>query len=383
MNVLKVFFSSFAMTVFLSVAAVLYLASPATADNPFARTLSFTDGSRIAAFEWFDDHNILLYAVNQNGCILWKHDIYNGVRTKIITATQLAKLFSPEIDISKLKVSVSPSHNYLLFYQPYSNPDEKPFFRVIRIDSATPEVVEFANFPDDFWVNEFAWDPNDQYLYVSGVPYLFPNEVASIGRLSLNTNSFVALVVKDNADLIDEIVYSFNLDALIINCWSFRGEYPREHYILKYNFYENDIEILGLFPYVHNVHITESGEDIFFSLSSRDTNRDGFLDSLDESDISTFNLKKKENQILVRYSGYELAPSVTLDRKWMGYLRIPERMGRKPTLDDQKQLWIMDIAERREIQVSEDCDGYLFSRDSKKVLALSSDHLQVEIFELP
>jgi hypothetical protein len=357
--------------------------SEARADNPFARTLSFNDGSEIVAFDWFDDYNILLYTVNPHGSILWKHNISDGTRSKIITATQLSNIFAAGTDISKLRLSVSSSHNYLLFYEPYTNPNSKPFFEVIRINGQEPELVKFANFPPDFWVNAFAWDPNDQYLYISAVPYLFPNEPTSIGRLSLNTNSFVALTIKDNADLVDEIVYSSKLDSLIINCWSFRGEYPKERYILKYDFYKNEIEILGLFPYVHDVHITASGEGIYFSFASKDTNGDGFLDWMDETDISTFNLERKENQILMRYSGYEIDPIVTNDRKWMGYLRIPERIGRRPRQDDPKQLWIMQLAERREILVTDSCAGYLFSRDSKKVLALSADSLQVEVFELP
>jgi hypothetical protein len=362
---------------------MVFYGSASYADNPFARTLSFNDGSQIVAFDWFDDYNILLYTVNPHGSILWKHNISDGTRSKIISATQLSEILPTGADISKLRLSVSPSHNYLLFYEPYTNPNQKPFFEVIRINGQQPELVKFANLPEDFWINAFAWDPTDQYLYVSAVPYLFPGEPTSIGRMSLNTNSFVALTVKDNADLVDEIVYSSKLDSLIINCWSFRGEYPKERYILKYDFYLNKIEILGLFPYVHDVHITASGEDIFFSVASKDTNNDGYLDWLDESDISTFNLEKKENQILMRYAGYETMPIVTNDRKWMGYLRIPERIGRRPKPDDPKQLWIMNLAERREIFITENCEGYLFSRDSKKILALSSDRMQVEVFELP
>lgn len=357
--------------------------SPALADNPYARTISFNDGSRISTFAWFDENNVLLYAINPNGSILWKHNIHDGTRSKVITATQLEKLFPSGTNISNLKLSVSPGHNYLLFYEPFSDPAVRPFFRVISLKDGEPKLVNFEHMPDNFWVKEFAWDPTDQYLYVAAVPYLFPNEPTSIARLSLNTNSFVALVVKDNADLIDEIVYSFELDALIIDCWSFRGEYPADHYILKYDFYENSASILGLFPYVHSMFITDSGKDIYFSLVSRDTNKDGVLDFLDESDISTFNLEKKENQVLVKHSGYELQPSLTPDRKWLGYLRIPERIGEPPEYSDSKDLWIMQLDTRREILVQDGCAQYLFSLDSKKVLALSEDRLRLEVYSIP
>ena len=232
-------------------------------------------------------------------------------------------------------------------------------------------------------MREFAWDPNDQYLYVAAAPYLFPAESTSIARLSLNTDSFIALVIKDNADLIDELVYSYKLDSLIINCWSYRGEYPNDHYILKYDFYQNELNILGLFPYVHDLYITDSGEEIFFSLVSKDTNGDGILDYLDESDISAFNLEKKENSVLLKYSGYELSPSLTPDRKWLGYLRIPERIGQPPLPSGAKELWIMELDRKREILVESECSDFLFSRDSRKVLALSDDRYRLEVYNLP
>lgn len=366
--------------------AVFFLpvaAAGAAVDNPFARTISFSDGSSIAAFEWFDDNNILLYTVNPHGSILWKHNIHDGTRSKIISATQLAELFPPRTDISKLKLSVSPGRRYLLFYENFRDPGNKPFFEIIDVSGNAPVLVKFTNIPPEFWVNKFAWDPSDQYLYVSNVPYLFPNENTSVGRLSLNTDSFVGLIVKDNADLIDEMTYSNDLNALVLTCWSFRGEYPKERYILKFDFYSNALEILGLFPFVHNIFITQQGDSVYFSLVGKDTNNDGFLDWLDESDISRFNLAKKENQVMLRYSGFVLEPRVTNSGKWLGYLRIPERIGRRPTAYDTRQLWIMQIEDRREIFVTEDCISFLFSNDSRKVLALKTDRSRLEVFELP
>ena len=85
----------------------------------------------------------------------------------------------------------------------------------------------------------------------------------------------------------------------------------------------------------------------------------------------------------MRYSGYELSPTLTPNARWLGYLRIPERIGRVPVFYASKELWIMRLDDRREVFVAGDCEGYLFSRDSWKVLALSADFTRLEVFDLP
>ncbi len=219
-----------------------------------------TDGSWIEDYDWWDVNELVLYAVNPHGAILWLHKIDTYERRKLISATELYSILGSKAQPENIRVSLSPNRRFVAFYGAPNHPLESSFLRVVDLGKKVPIQVSFSKMPDDFVIGLHAWDSTDKYIYVSAREFLSPENEISLGRLSLETGSFMGLTRKSSVDLIESLTYDNYHNALIIVSRSYMGDYPRHEFLLSLDL--ETIELKKIFEayQFRGVQVTEKGE---------------------------------------------------------------------------------------------------------------------------
>jgi len=103
--------------------------------------------------------------------------------------------------------------------------------QVFRLDGDRLLSVSTRTVPTKFWVDQLAWDNEGRVLFISARHYLYPEQPYSIGKLAVENASFKPLTLKANLDLIDQLVFIPQRQALAARCASYHGEYPLEQLI--------------------------------------------------------------------------------------------------------------------------------------------------------
>jgi len=266
--------------VLVLVFALALRASLVLADARKPWHIAFSDGSLIQDFAWWDDDKLALLAVNPDGAILWLHRIGTNEREKLISATELEKIFGRGVDWSRVSMKLSPSRRYISFSAPPSSPLEPYLFKVVDLSRKVAIPVSFTRIPKDFVIGVHAWDSTDKYVYVAQREFLSPENDISLGRLSLDTGTFLGLAKKSDVDLIENLIYSPSDNALIIVSRSFQGSYPRNEFLLSFNLETNTLaKILEAYQF-RGVQVTDSGEilvAVFSPMKSEGELFPGFL----------------------------------------------------------------------------------------------------------
>lgn len=375
----------FVLLAFVTLVVVARGALRAYADEKdYGRTIYLTDGSTINDFGWFDRTNLLLYAVNPHGAILWKHDINTNTRTKLLSATAIDEMLPKGFSPADVKVAASSDHKYLAVWAPASSPSKKPFFRVLAIgDEDKPEPVYFAGFPSDFWVGAFAWDPSAPYVYVAQEPYTNPQITESIGRLSVENQSYIGLVAKKDVDVVERILVPPSGSDVLVVSWSYKGDYPRDRYLLKLDVNTDKVAPLASIPFVADASVSADGKSVLYTLAKRDTDGSGGVDGGDASAVSRLTIASKANDVLFKYSGFNMLPKESPGGKWIGFLRIYRQLDHPPSASDPRDLWVYSPSTGDEILVMRGASDYTFTPDGTRILALDSKRLTFYIYSLP
>jgi hypothetical protein len=378
-----------ALFVLLAVAGALFIAAFGSSrvhadEKDYGRSIYLTDGSTINDFCWFDRTNLLLYAVNPHGGILWKHDVNTNTRTKLLSATAIDEMLPKGFSPADVKIAVSSDHKYLAVRAEAPSPNVKPFFRVLSVgDENKPEQVYFAGFPSDFWVGAFAWDPSAPYLYIAQTPYTNPQISESIGRLSVKNQSYIGLASKKDVDLVERLLVPEDGRDLLIVSWSYKGDYPRDRYLLDLDVTSDKVTPLASIPFVEDASVSADGKSLIYTLSTRDTNGSGDVNEADESAVSRLTIASRTNDVLFKYSGFNMLPKESPDGKWIGFLRIYRQLDHAPTASDPRDLWVYFPATGDEILVMRGVSDYTFTPDGTRILALDSKRLAFNIYSLP
>jgi hypothetical protein len=386
-------------------AALAALVSQA-ADSRGLSYISLNDGSTIQDYAWWDEDELLLYTVNPDGAILWKHNIATGAREKIITATGMASLLRITDGWDKVTFDLSPSRGYISFYAPPDGPLKPPLFRVVEMAPGKMSAVEFTKLPDGFIIGKHAWDNTDKYIYLAAQDYSSPDTDIILGRLSLETGAFLALAVKDQIDLVNELEYDSQSNALLITSRSYAGEYPRGEFLLQYSLNDNSLVKLSEAYEFRGIQATASGDIIAAEVSKsafRDGSYPGFLmvdesfrlpenpdEGKDARVVSQILLipPEGESQVLLdsQDRGFDFEPGLSPNGEFLAFKRMYYRL---PTAvevrmpDNEIFLCLRERKSAQEYLVMRGAESYRFSPGSRFIAARSADRSYLNIFELP
>lgn len=386
-------------------AVLASLASQAN-DSRGMSHISFSDGSTIHDYAWWDEDELLLYSVNPNGAILWKHNIATGSREKLITATGLASLLRITDGWAKVTFDLSPSRGYISFYAPPDGPLKPPLFKVVEMAPGKMREVEFTKMPNGFFIGKHAWDNTDKYLYLAAQDYISPDCDIILGRLSLETGSFLALAVKDQINLVNELEYDSQSNAMLITSRSYAGEYPRGQFLLQYSLKDNSLVKVSEAYEFRGIQAAANG-DIIAAEVSKSAFRDGFYPGFLMVDES-FHLPENpdegrgarvvsrilliplegEPEVLLdsQDRGFDFEPGLSPNGEFLAFKRMYYRLRtavevRMP--DDEIFLCLRERGSAQEYLVMRGAESYRFSPGSRYIAARSSDRSYLKIFELP
>ncbi len=235
-----------------------HLTAKASPGEPYF--ISFNDGSLIYDFDWWDTDELVLYAVNPHGAILWLHKIGTAERRKLISATELEGIIGGIRPWEKITFSLSAHRRYVAFYAPPDGPLEPAMLKVVDLGKKVPFPVSFTKVPRDFVIGAYTWDSTDKYIYVSAREFLSPENDVSLGRLSLETGAFLGLVRKSEVDLIESLSYNPAENALVAVSRSFRGEYPRSQFLLSIDLTSGEVKQIMTAYQFRGVQLTRKGQ---------------------------------------------------------------------------------------------------------------------------
>lgn len=368
--------------------------------------VSLRDGSVIKDFAWWDEDDLLLYAVNPHGAILWKHNLPSGSREKLITATGLAELLRINGGWDKVSFDLSPGRGYISFHAPPPGPLEPALFRVAQLSPGKVLPLEFHKFPTGFIVGKHSWDNTDRYIYLSDGDYSPPSNSISLGRLSLETGAFLALAVKDQVDLINELDYGTFSNSLLITSRSYSGEYPRSEFLLEYSLNNNTLSKVTEAYMFRGIQAVASG-DILAAVIAQEAFKEGALPGFLMVDNS-FRLPNEPaegrgarlaSRILLiptegettalldsQDRGFDFEPSLSPDGRFIAFKRMYYRLPMAVAVSMPENEIFLCLRKRDSLQeylVARNADSYRFSPGARYIAARSSNQDYLEVFELP
>ncbi len=392
---------------FMSCALLLLAASPgaARAEMSDAAHIVFNDGSLILDYDWWDDDELVLYTVNPYGAIMWLHRITTGDRKKLISATDLSRVLGKHTDWERLSFTLSPHRRYISFYIPPSGPLEAPFFKVVDLEAPRIRAFSFSKMPSDFAVGHSVWDNTDKYVYVSAQEFSAPENVVSLGRLSLETGAFLPLALKEQVDLIDDMAYDPQSNAILMAARSFGGEYPRGNFLVRYSLSENTITSIHEAYLYRGIEVIETGEVLVAAVVKEAFGGSfpGFL-MVDE----TFDLPQTPDEgKAARYvsrilligtegdpevllnsqdRGFDFEPALSPDNAYLAFLRMFYRLPyavRVRTPVNDVFLCLKERHGAQEYVVMQGAESYKFSPGARLLAARFRDRSFLTLFELP
>jgi len=387
-------------------AALLLSPLAATAADREPYIISFSDGSRIVDYDWWDEDNLVLYAVNPFGAIVWKHRISTGDREKLISATDLASVLRRKDGWENLSLELSPQRRYVSFYAPQAHPLEPPLFKVVDLEAGRLRAVEFTKVPPDFIIGKYVWDNTDKYVYVAAQPFTSAESEVSLARLSLETGAFLALSIKTQVDLIDELAYSPSDNSIIIVSRSFGGEYPRGEFLSAYSLNDNALVKLYDAYQFRGIEVVPSGEIIAGVVSNvafgGAGSSPGFLmvddtfklpenpregrDARYYSQVLLFGGEEPEVLLDSQDRGFDFNPRLSPDGRFLSYFRIFYRLPYAVRVRMPENEPFLCLRKRDGVQeyvVAGGVDSYSFSPGSRYVAVRRADQNSLVLFELP
>ena len=387
--------------------ALMLAAAPGAARTEMsdAAHIVFNDGSLILDYDWWDDDELALYAVNPHGAIVWLHTITTGDRKKLISATDLSRVLGRDADWEKLTFSLSPHRRYITFYVPPAGPLEAPFFKVVDMESPRIRAFSFSKTPADFTVGKSVWDNTDKYVYVSAQEFSAPENVVSLGRLSLETGAFLPLALKEQVDLIDDMAYDPQSNSILMAARSFGGEYPRGNFLVKYSLSENTISCIHEAYQYRGIEITDTGEVLVGAVVKEAFGGSfpGFLmvdetfelpETPDEGKAARYASRillirpDDEPEVLLTSQdrGFDFEPSLSPDGNHLAFLRMFYRLPYAVRVRAPANDAFLCVKERHGAQewvVMQGAESFIFCPASRLLAVRYRDRSFLTLFELP
>jgi hypothetical protein len=185
-------------------------------------------GEHVLDLAWRSESSLVMLVQLSGGYALRKLEIGSG-DISVISVPKEFSYFKPSpAGGSADEFLLSPRGNALAVIDPGAGALEAPKLYAYTIDGDILSPANTRRIPNDFWVEHAAWDSTGDNLYLTTQPYLFPEQLNSIGVLDLKTGEFQGAVIKDNIDLISDLICLPGQGTLAVRCMAYQGQYPVE-----------------------------------------------------------------------------------------------------------------------------------------------------------
>lgn len=347
-----------------------------------ARELTLGKGKRILDFGIYDDERTYALVTENSGLSIVLIRGSDGRSESLIGNDILTPILGKNSNHKDLRLRFSPRRRYFVLFSSKQEPQRRPAFSVITLQEKPPRALHFIDMPADFWVSDVAWDQDDNYLYVSRVPYTNFTDDIAIGRLNIDKKSFLSIFARDKLDLIEQIAFNPRRSSIIAVAHSYDKLYPKEYFIVEASLKDYSVENLGTAPYLSDLFQSDTGEELLFTVYPTDANGDNFIDSEDDSDIYSYGINAGASVVIRNYFGVERMPKASPDGNWIGFLRSYKYLDIH-TGKNSYDLWFAEKNSGRDYFGLRNVSDYFFSSNGKQVYALSADGTKIHLIEMP
>lgn len=185
-------------------------------------------GERVLDLAWRSESSMVLLVQLSGGYALRKLDLGTG-DISVISVPKEFSYFKPGAEGGVVEeFLLAPHGNALAVLEPGTEVLRAPRLFLYLIDGDALRAVNSRSIPNEFWAEHLAWSSDGEELFLTAQPYLFPDQLNSIGVLEIKTGEFHGAVIKDNIDLISDVVCLPGQDALAVRCMAYQGQYPTE-----------------------------------------------------------------------------------------------------------------------------------------------------------
>ena len=331
-------------------------------------------GEQVLDLAWRNETTMVLLVQLNNGFALRKLEMASG-NLAVISVPREFGYFKPNPQKgTALEFLLSARGNALAVIEPGNGALQAPKLYVYLIDGDTLRAVNTRSIPSEFWVNHAAWDGTGDKLYLTAEPYLFPDQLNSIGVLELKTGEFQGSVIKGNIDLISDLVCLPEQGMLAVRCQAYQGQYPAESLVALVDLAHRTSHILHSRATNLTMHALNSGSLLLFpSTSEKKSGSDYWL--------------LEPGAVTLRRAQMALAGSATTlqtsaDGEWFGFLAPAAEL----TDDGDAKtmlLALQRVKDGKTVVTATATKVFRFAPSGKTVCALAADEPRLYFYQLP
>jgi hypothetical protein len=331
-------------------------------------------GEQVLDLAWRNESTLVLLVQLAGGYALRKLEMASG-NISVISVPKDFGYFKPSTESgAATEFLLSPRGNALAVIEPSAGPLLAPKLYAYIIDGDVLRSVNTRGIPGEFLVEHAAWDSAGEKLYLTTEPYLFPDQLNSIGVLELKTGEFQGSVIKDNIDLISDLICLPGQDMLAVRCMAYQGQYPAEPLVALVDLVHRTSHILHSRAGNLSMRALNSGSLLLFPRSS--DKKSGSEYWLLEPGAVTL----RRAQMALTGSAATLQTST--DGAWFGFLAPAAELTDKG--DAKTMLLALQRAkDGKTVVTATATQAFRFAPSGKTVCALAANEPRLYFYQLP
>lgn len=355
-----------------AVLAALLVGGGVLAQQPSVR---LGEGETLAAYGWSGSAEMLLVVQQPAGYSAQALTLADAQLAELEMPVSFGWITPPANGAQQVDFSIAPGGDALAVLEHSINPLIAPELHVYQRSGEAFSEVSLRKLPDSLWPQLLAWDASGKKLYISSRPYLFPEQLYSIGCLELPLGTYQPVMLKGNLDLVQQMVFIPQRDALAVLCRGFQGEYPPEPVVALVDLTTRKFSLLHSRAGNHLLAELGNGQLIIAGLDSGGSllQDDCWTLMPEEYELSPTDLQLVESPGSLR---------VSPDGKWIGFIR---RGGLAEGADagSEAMLVLQRTADDHALVTSVACRSFEFAPSGSYAAAAGLAGKELFFFQLP
>ena len=333
--------------------------------------LNAPEGQQVAQFAWAGEASLIAITYNDTGYSVFRVELGDGQWLPVSMPLSFSRLKPPGKVARGTQVdfALSTDGNGLAVLEHALEPLIAPMLNVYRWTSTGYRGIDTRALPQGFWPSLMVWDEQGQQLFLASREYLFPDQLYSIGALDSSNGRFTGVVIKGNIDLVDELVFLPQRQALAVRCRGYQGEYPEQAVIALIKLAARQFSILHSEADEHELLALANGELIVLEPESFKKG-------------ATWVLPPGEQQLSQVKLGAGSAAAtlqITPDGQWLGYIADSEAASGSLA----GELILQPAAGGQVLSTAQPCAMFAFAPNGRFVCVLDKDYRRFSFYQLP
>ncbi len=355
---------------FLIVSALCAEQPVCAADLP---GVDLAPGESVVDMAWGSDANVVLLVQLAGGYALRQLDLASG-NINVIAVPKEFSYFKPGKEGQPApQFFLAPRGNALAVLEAGSGVLHPSKIAVYVNDGREMRAVNNRRIPSEFWPATAAWDASGRKLYLTTQQYMYPDQLYSVGLLDVQTGEFQGVVLKDNVDLISDIVCLPGTDALAVRCSGYQGQYPGEALIALVDLEHRTSHVLHSRAGKLGLRALGAGTLLLYTEGQGRSGGDYWL--LEPGAVT---LRRAQLAFADGASTFQ----ATVDGKWYGFI-APEAELTGKGAGEKRLLALQRAVDGKTVVTATATQMFRFAPGGKTVCALAVDEAKLYFYQLP